>query len=78
VSCNSNFAEFSYLLGCDERIGHSHTEVPGWDGKFGWGGHCFNKDNLELEKFSNSRLVKFIRQLNQEQREHSELASIKF
>jgi len=28
----------------DGRIGMSHTDVPGWDGDFGFGGKCFSKD----------------------------------
>ena len=28
----------------DERIGRSHLNVPGPDGDFGFGGHCFPKD----------------------------------
>ena len=28
----------------DGRIGHSHMNVPGPDGKFGFGGSCFPKD----------------------------------
>ncbi len=28
----------------DERIGSSHLNVPGPDGDFGFGGHCFPKD----------------------------------
>ena len=28
----------------DERIGKSHLNVPGPDGDFGYGGHCFPKD----------------------------------
>lgn len=28
----------------DGRIGHSHLDVPGHDGKFGFGGSCFPKD----------------------------------
>ena len=28
----------------DTRIGKSHLEVPGPDGDFGYGGHCFPKD----------------------------------
>lgn len=28
----------------DERLGHSHWSVPGPDGDFGFGGHCFPKD----------------------------------
>ena len=64
LECESTFDEFRMIAGMDERIGTSHTQVPGWDGKFGWGGHCFIKDNHELEKFSDSPLVKFINQLN--------------
>ena len=28
----------------DERLGKSHWSVPGPDGDFGYGGHCFPKD----------------------------------
>lgn len=28
----------------DPRIGRSHTQVPGPDGKYGFGGHCLPKD----------------------------------
>ena len=28
----------------DSRVGDSHVAVPGPDGKFGFGGHCFPKD----------------------------------
>lgn len=28
----------------DERLGESHWSVPGHDGDFGFGGHCFPKD----------------------------------
>jgi len=28
----------------DERLGNSHWSVPGPDGDFGYGGHCFPKD----------------------------------
>ena len=28
----------------DDRLGHSHWNVPGHDGDFGYGGHCFPKD----------------------------------
>ena len=28
----------------DPRVGMSHTQVPGPDGMFGYGGHCFPKD----------------------------------
>lgn len=65
LGCESTFDEFRMIAGMDERIGTSHTQVPGWDGKFGWGGHCFIKDNYEFEKFSGSSLAKFINELNE-------------
>lgn len=33
----------------DGRIGRSHFQVPGPDGKPGWGGACFPKDSAEWE-----------------------------
>ena len=68
IGCESTFDEFRMLVGEDDRIGSSHTQVPGWDGKFGWGGHCFLKDNHEFEQFSGSTLIKFINELNAEHR----------
>ncbi len=32
----------------DQRIGQDHTQVPGPDGKRGWGGMCFPKDTRAL------------------------------
>jgi len=64
IGCESTFDEFRALSGADPRIGTSHTQVPGWDGSFGWGGHCLDKDNYELMKFSESPLVEFIWNLN--------------
>ena len=34
----------------DERLGKSHWAVPGPDGDFGYGGHCFPKDVKALIK----------------------------
>jgi UDPglucose 6-dehydrogenase len=66
--CESTFDEFTEMLGLDERIGHSHSKVPGQDGKFGWSSHCFNKDNWELVKFTQSPLIKFMIELNNQHR----------
>ena len=35
----------------DGRVGHSHLNVPGPDGKFGFGGSCFPKDIQALINF---------------------------
>jgi UDPglucose 6-dehydrogenase len=37
----------------DERLGNSHWSVPGHDGDFGFGGHCFPKDLSALISLSN-------------------------
>jgi UDPglucose 6-dehydrogenase len=42
----------------DDRLGYSHWNVPGPDGDFGYGGHCFPKDvkaliNVAMELESN-------------------------
>jgi UDPglucose 6-dehydrogenase len=45
--CNSKKIDYNTVLKSvllDDRIGESHTMVPGPDGDFGYGGHCFPKD----------------------------------
>jgi len=37
----------------DGRVGHSHLDVPGHDGKYGFGGSCFPKDIQALINFGN-------------------------
>jgi UDPglucose 6-dehydrogenase len=39
----------------DRRIGDSHTQVPGPDGYYGFGGACFPKDTEALLKYSEDR-----------------------
>ena len=39
---------FVDMISRDERIGKTHMQVPGPDGKFGFGGHCFPKDTQAL------------------------------
>lgn len=36
----------------DTRIGHSHLQVPGPDGQYGFGGMCFPKDTSALLKYA--------------------------
>jgi UDPglucose 6-dehydrogenase len=38
----------------DERLGQSHWSVPGPDGDFGFGGHCFPKDIAALQFVANT------------------------
>jgi UDP-glucose 6-dehydrogenase len=39
-----NYGRIANAIGTDPRIGQSHTRVPGFDGKRGFGGACFPKD----------------------------------
>ena len=49
-----NYENVRALAANDDRILHSHTKVPGHDGKGGFGGTCFPKDasslRYEMEK----------------------------
>ena len=49
VGVNWSEALEGFIL--DGRIGHSHLQVPGPDGKFGFGGSCFPKDIQALISF---------------------------
>tara|TARA_B100000401_G_scaffold437220_1_gene382313 strand:+ start:56 stop:898 length:843 start_codon:yes stop_codon:yes gene_type:complete len=40
------------ITSIDERIGDSHMNVPGHDGRNGFGGACFPKDIAALDSFS--------------------------
>mgnify|MGYP001502625771 FL=1 len=56
---NSSGAEedwdiFTKVLAMDKRIGNSHMNVPGHDGRLGFGGACFTKDTAALIKYSQS------------------------
>jgi len=60
----SSFNKMKRLLLLDKRIGDSHTEVPGRDGKLGWGGHCLPKDVSEFFNLTKSSLLKNLLLLN--------------
>ena len=49
-----NFGKIINAIGTDPRIGQSHTRVPGFDGKRGFGGACFPKDLSAWINFTNS------------------------
>jgi len=41
---NIDYDKVTEYVKYDERIGNTHLNVPGPDGDFGYGGHCFPKD----------------------------------
>ncbi|MGV7235179.1 MAG: hypothetical protein ACQ9ET_02880 [Nitrosomonadaceae bacterium] len=51
---DTSWEHFTEMLSCDKRIGDSHLQVPGPDGKFGFGGHCFPKDTAALHHYAMS------------------------
>jgi len=51
---HSTWEQFTEMLGTDPRMGNSHMKVPGSDGKFGFGGHCFPKDTKAFRSYANS------------------------
>ena len=54
---NVNWQQAIDGLVADGRIGHSHFNVPGHDGKFGFGGSCFPKDIQALINFGETNGV---------------------
>jgi UDPglucose 6-dehydrogenase len=69
VSVVNEFYRMSEALGADwdkalegfvsdPRIGNSHTQVPGHDGKRGFGGTCFPKDINAIIEFSKQNDIK--------------------
>ena len=44
TTLNLDYNEVVGMATYDERLGKSHWSVPGPDGDFGFGGHCFPKD----------------------------------
>ena len=50
--CGGNWQDVMDGFVQDGRIGHSHLNVPGHDGKNGFGGVCFPKDIQSLIYFS--------------------------
>ena len=56
-----NYNNVRELAASDDRILHSHTYVPGHDGKKGFGGTCFPKDiNSLLHQMKNSNVNSYV------------------
>lgn len=49
---NANYGKIIGAITTDSRVGRSHTTVPGFDGKRGYGGSCFPKDTLAFVKYA--------------------------
>jgi len=61
VEKNINYDIVQSVAKLDKRIGLTHCQVPGHDGKRGYGGTCFPKDTTALLKdFEDSNVHSFI------------------
>ena len=56
VSSNSaeKWENFTEIISKDNRIGNSHMNVPGHDGRKGFGGACLPKDSSAIIKYADS------------------------
>lgn len=66
----------------DDRLGNSHWAVPGHDGDFGFGGHCFPKDLSAIIKLSDdlgviNNVLKSIKKTNDEVRQNRDWENMK-
>ncbi len=52
---DESWENFLKIISSDNRIGNSHMDVPGHDGRKGFGGACFPKDISALESFSKDK-----------------------
>ena len=61
-------------VAADKRVGYSHTRVPGFDGKKGFGGACLPKDMNAFVKFNQDlTLIAESVKINNKMREEYEL-----
>jgi nucleotide sugar dehydrogenase len=60
-SKNIDYERVRTIATLDKRICSSHTQVPGHDGRFGFGGTCFPKDiNGLLSDMKKNKIISFI------------------
>lgn len=65
------------LINLDNRIGNTHTNVPGTDGNFGWAGGCFPKDISAIiyeatQQRANLALLTAVNEINKQHRKQNE------
>ena len=53
----SDYDNIIKAIGTDNRIGFSHTQVPGPDNKIGFGGACFPKDTQAFSSFAKNKFT---------------------
>ena len=76
--CQENNCSYNAVMKgvtLDKRIGSSHTKVPGYDLKRGFGGACLPKDTLAFLRFSqdNMSILKTVLDINNDIRKQYKL-----
>jgi len=61
-----NYNDLTSTLGYMKNIGPSHMIAPNFEGKFGYGGHCFPKDIKALTKLTNHSILNKLIDSNKE------------
>lgn len=56
---DESWENFLKIISLDNRIGNSHMDVPGHDGRKGFGGACFPKDISALDSFADNNEFNF-------------------
>ena len=52
---SEDWAKFTNAISRDKRVGSSHMQVPGHDGRFGFGGACLPKDSKAFSIYAESK-----------------------
>lgn len=71
--CGVDIKDLINIASFDSRIGTTHMNVPGPDGKYGWGGLCFPKDISAIIQEANDlninlEMLKIIEVINKKHR----------
>tara|TARA_B100001175_G_scaffold103067_1_gene87449 strand:- start:1378 stop:2121 length:744 start_codon:yes stop_codon:yes gene_type:complete len=65
---NISYSDLTSTLGYMKNIGPSHMIAPNFEGKFGYGGHCFPKDVKALTKVTEHSILKELIESNEKLR----------
>ena len=61
-----NYSELTSTLAMFKNIGPSHMIAPNFDGKLGFGGHCFPKDTKALTNTVKHSILSKVIETNKE------------
>lgn len=60
-----DWKHFTDVLLADNRLGTSHTQVPGPDGQYGYGGSCFPKDVKAFIGYDKNNRLSILREVEE-------------